>query len=84
MWDAAGRPASGLRPGEGEVIGNMNTPWTDFQWHRYEVGMMVSSFDGDPEEAPMWAGLSVDTVNDVKPAGDIVRELATDAEAALR
>ena len=82
-WDAAGRPASGSRPGEGEVIGNMPLPWTKFEWHRYEVGMMAPTFDGDPEDAPMWAGESVDRINDIKPAGEIVRQLASEAEAAL-
>jgi hypothetical protein len=32
----------------------------------------------------MWAGLSVDAVRDVKPAGDIVRDLVRETEAALR
>jgi hypothetical protein len=31
----------------------------------------------------MWAGLSVDTINDVKPAGDIVRDLVRETEVAL-
>jgi hypothetical protein len=31
----------------------------------------------------MWAGLSVDTVNDVKPAGEIVRDLVRETEDAL-
>jgi NAD(P)H-dependent flavin oxidoreductase YrpB (nitropropane dioxygenase family) len=83
-WDAAGRPPSGSRPREGEVIGHMPVPWTNFEWHRYESGMMLPTFDGDPEDAPMWAGESVDRINDIKPAGDIVRELAREAEDALR
>jgi NAD(P)H-dependent flavin oxidoreductase YrpB (nitropropane dioxygenase family) len=59
-------------------------PWADIPWRRYAVGMPTASFDGDPEDAPMWAGTSVDVVKNVKPAGDIVRELVRDAEAALR
>jgi nitronate monooxygenase len=83
LWDAAGRPPSGQRPGEGEVIGRLELPWADVQWRRYEVGMPTPTFDGDPEDAPMWAGLSIDAVRDVKPAGDIVRDLVRETEAAL-
>lgn len=40
--------------------------------------------EGDVEYAPMWAGESCGVVNDVKPAGEIVRDIVRDAEAALR
>ena len=82
-WDAAGRPPSGERPGEGEIIGTQRFPWGDVHWQRYAVGMPVPTFDGDPEDAPMWAGLSIDRVNDVRPAGDIVRDLVRETEEAL-
>lgn len=82
-WDAAGRPPSGERPGEGEIIGTQRFPWGDVDWQRYAVGMPVPTFDGDPEDAPMWAGLSIDRVNDVRPAGDIVRDLVRETEEAL-
>jgi nitronate monooxygenase len=81
-WDDAGRPPSGKRPDEGQVIGTLRFPWGEQQWHRYEVGMMVPTFDGDPEDGVMWAGLSVDLVKDIKPAGEIVRELVRETEAA--
>jgi NAD(P)H-dependent flavin oxidoreductase YrpB (nitropropane dioxygenase family) len=82
-WDAAGRPPVGKRPGEGEVIGTLRLPWASVEWHRYETGMVVPAFDGDPEDAPLWAGVSVDQVNEVKPAGQIVRDLVRETEAAL-
>jgi len=46
--------------------------------------MATADFDGDVEDAPLWAGESCGVVNDIKPAGAIVRDLARDAEAALR
>jgi nitronate monooxygenase len=49
---------------------------------RYAPGMMVPGFDGDPDYGPMWAGESVSVINEVRPAGDLVRELAREAEAA--
>lgn len=82
-WDAAGRPAPGERPGEGEVIGKQRLPWAEIDWRRYEVGMATPAFDGDPEDAPLWAGLSIDVVNEIKPAAAIVRDLAREAEEAL-
>jgi nitronate monooxygenase len=82
-WEAAGRPPSGERPGEGKPIGTNRRPWGDYEWPRYASGMLTPDFDGDPDYAPMWAGESCGVVNDVKPAAVIVRELARDAEAAL-
>lgn len=83
-WDEAGRPPVGSRPGEGEIIGTRHLPWTDLPWRRYEVGMLVPAFDGDPEDGAMWAGASVDQIGSVKPAAEIVRELIAETEAALR
>jgi NAD(P)H-dependent flavin oxidoreductase YrpB (nitropropane dioxygenase family) len=83
-WDAAARPGSSERPGDGTVIGTLRFPWADFEWVRYSPGMLVPDFDGDPELAPMWAGESCSVVNDVKPAAEIVRELVRDAEARMQ
>lgn len=83
-WDAAGRPPSGERPGEGTVIGTLRLPWGDHEWQRYASGMLVPDFDGDPEYAPMWAGESCEVVGDVKPAAEIVAELVRDAEGAIK
>jgi NAD(P)H-dependent flavin oxidoreductase YrpB (nitropropane dioxygenase family) len=54
------------------------------EWPRYATGMLAPGFDGDPDDAPMWAGESCSVVDEIKPAGEIVRDLARDAEAALR
>ena len=84
-WEAAGRPPSGRRPGEGTIIGNRRRPWGDLQeWPRYAVGMIPPDFDGDPDDAPMWAGESAGSVNDIKPAAEIVSQLVREAEAALQ
>lgn len=75
---------SGNRPGEGTPIGIVRFPWGGEEtWIRYESGMLTPGFEGDPEYVPMWAGLSVDAVRDVRSAADIVRDLAREAEAAL-
>ena len=56
---------------------------TEEQWHRYEVGSLIPGFNGDVEYAPMWAGRSVSDVHDIKPAGQIVRDLVRETEEAL-
>ena len=84
-WEAAGRPPSGSRPGEGTSIGHLRRLYGQFyEWRRYATGMATPDFDGDVEYAPMWAGESVEVVNDIKPAGQIVRDLVREAEQALR
>jgi nitronate monooxygenase/enoyl-[acyl-carrier protein] reductase II len=45
--------------------------------------MITPDAEGDLEYLPMWAGESCSLVNEIKPAGDIVRDLVRDAEAAL-
>jgi NAD(P)H-dependent flavin oxidoreductase YrpB (nitropropane dioxygenase family) len=45
--------------------------------------LIPPDFDGDPDDAPMWAGESAGAVNDVKPAAEIVRDLVREAEVAL-
>lgn len=82
-WVAAGRPPSGARPGAGEKLGVMRMPWADIEAHRYDATMLVPTFDGDPEDVVMWAGLSVEQVNDVKPARAIVSDLVRETEEAL-
>ena len=83
-WEAAGRPPSGKRPGEGTAIGTLRYGSGDPQpWIRYSTGMILPTFEGNLELAPMWAGESCSVVKQIKPAGDIVRELARDAAAAL-
>lgn len=83
-WEEAGRPPLGRRPGEGTPIGNRRRPWGAVEeWPRYAVGMMPPDFEGDPDEAPMWAGESVSAVNEIKPAAQIVEQLVREAEEAL-
>jgi nitronate monooxygenase len=83
-WEEAGRPPPGERPGEGTTIGLYRFPWGEEEpWGRYEVGMPIPGFQGDIEYAPLWAGRSVSEVNDIKPAGEIVRDLVREAEEAL-
>src|SRR5207248_2494413 len=79
-WEAAGSPPSGQRPGEGTSIGHLTTSTGErVEWPRYAgAGTPKPDFDGDLDYAPLWAGESVSAVNDILPAGEIVRRLALD------
>jgi len=81
-WEAAGRPPSGTRPGEGEVIATWDDDGTAIV--RYASSSANEAVSGDIEALPLWAGQSVAFVDDIRPAGDIVRRLADEAAAALR
>lgn len=83
-WDAAGQPPPGERPGEGTSIGTRRLPTGEVrEWPRYAIGTVPPDFDGDIDYAPLWAGESCTVVNDIKPAGEIVRDLVREAEGTL-
>jgi NAD(P)H-dependent flavin oxidoreductase YrpB (nitropropane dioxygenase family) len=80
-WEAAGSPPSGSRPGEGEIVA------------RDEAGKPLPRYSGPPPSAgitgevealSLYAGQSVGLVNEIQPAGDLVRSLAAEAVAVLR
>jgi hypothetical protein len=52
-------------------------------WPGYAVGMMPPIFEGDLQAVPLLAGESCSVIEAVRPAAEIVRDLARDAEAAL-
>lgn len=73
-WEAAGRPAPGVRPGEGDLVARYpdGRPVV-----RYEDMIPVEGMTGDLEALALYAGCSVDAVPDTRPAARIVAELAT-------
>ena len=83
-WEAAGSPPSGQRPGEGSVIGSAPRGGKVIELVRYATNSLPSSgFVGDMEYGALYAGESCTLIHDVKPAGDIVRQLMADAEQAI-
>jgi nitronate monooxygenase len=79
-WDAAGRPARGRRPGEGDVLATLpdGTPVV-----RYSEIPPLPGMTGDTSTLVHYAGQSAGLVRRVQPAADIVRELADEAARAL-
>jgi nitronate monooxygenase/enoyl-[acyl-carrier protein] reductase II len=82
-WEAAGSPPSGSRPGEGVVFGKIPFAGEMVELPRYHIFMPLEGFEGDLEYAALYAGQSCSLVNDIKPAAEIVRDLAAGAQAAL-
>lgn len=80
-WEAAGCPPTGKRPGEGEVIGKSRSIGPIVRYQSYTPG---ADADGDIDEMALWAGQSVGLVSTVQPAGEIVRQIADEADAILR
>ena len=83
-WEAAGRPPSGQRPGEGTIVGRMPSEGGMIDVPRYFVGSPMIGFEGDLDYTVLYAGESCGLVNDIKPAAAIVRDVVTEAEAVLR
>jgi NAD(P)H-dependent flavin oxidoreductase YrpB (nitropropane dioxygenase family) len=80
-WEAAGRPESGRRPGEGEVIATSRSSGPIVRYQSYTPGPDV---EGDIDALSLWAGQSVGLVSKLQPAREIVREIAEEARLILR
>jgi nitronate monooxygenase len=79
-WEAAGSPAPGGRPGEGETIAKRadGTPIP-----RYSSAMPVAGITGEIEALSMWAGQGIGLLDRVQPAAEIVRQLWADTLATI-
>jgi NAD(P)H-dependent flavin oxidoreductase YrpB (nitropropane dioxygenase family) len=75
-WEAAGRPESGQRPGEGETIGKLPVGGQVIDLPAYAVFPALDGFSGDLERTALYCGESCTLVNDIRPAADIVADLA--------
>jgi len=80
-WEAAGRPGPGGREGEGDIIGRTAAGQDIARYQSISAG---KGYEGDPENFSLWAGQSVGAIRDVRPAGDIVLEIAAEADETLR
>ena len=74
MWEAAGRPPLGSRPGEGEVIAHFGDGEAIV---RYETAAPMVDTTGDIEALSLWAGQSVGLAKKTETAAQIVAELVS-------
>ena len=82
-WEAAGRASPGHRPGEGTIIGTLPRAGKTLDVVRYSSKVPAPGFVGDLEYAALYCGESCSLVNDIKPAGQIVRDMVHEAEQAI-
>lgn len=82
-WEAAGRPATGQRPGEASVMGTMTLAGTTVEMPKYAVFPPMPGFTGDIGYTALYAGESCGLVNDIKPAAQIVHDVVREAEAVI-
>jgi nitronate monooxygenase len=73
MWEAAGCPAPGQRPGEGDVI--TTNPETGRVKRRYGIGGPHRADVGHVLELPLYAGKGVGAIDDIPGAGELVARL---------
>jgi len=79
-WEAAGRPASGARPGEGEAVAQGPRGGV----LRYASATPGPQLTGDIEALSLWAGQGVAGVREVKPAAEVVAAIVAEARTVLR
>ena len=80
-WEAAGAPASGKRPGEGEIIARFPSGDPVF---RYDVSAPWAGINGKWEPMALYAGNSAQLVDSVLPVRQIIDMTISNACAALR
>lgn len=79
-WEAAGRPPTGQRPGEGDI-----PAWqpNGRPLPRYSFASPLPGASGDIEATCLYAGQSAGLVRDIAPAGALVKRMIAEAEEAL-
>jgi len=83
QWERAGSPASPNRAGEGEVLAHLRRGAVDAPLPRYSVNPPSDSVEGDLSGLPLYAGQSVSLIERIAPAGEIVRQIATEARDVI-
>ncbi|MGI5267938.1 NAD(P)H-dependent flavin oxidoreductase [Nonomuraea sp. CA-218870] len=79
-WEAAGMPAAPARPGEGEIVAADERGTTRL---RYSDSVPVAGMTGDLEAMALYAGQTAALVHDEKPARQIVKTIAAQADRLL-
>ena len=82
-WENAGRPAPGKRPGEGITILSLSRSDVEVPLVNYTVMPPTDYSHGDIERLPFYAGQSCSMVNEILPAGEIVRRIAAEATQTI-
>lgn len=79
LWEEAGSPSSGSRPGECDIIATRSGR----DLLRYADDIPTSDTEGAVDELALYAGQSAGLVRRVEPAEQIVRSISSDAQTIL-
>jgi nitronate monooxygenase/enoyl-[acyl-carrier protein] reductase II len=82
-WEAAGKPPSGQRPGEGTTVGSRTRAGETWEIPKYASITPTPEYTSDLEYLPFWAGQTCSLIHDIKPAGQIVRDIVREAEEVI-
>jgi NAD(P)H-dependent flavin oxidoreductase YrpB (nitropropane dioxygenase family) len=81
IWEAAGRPPSGARPGENEVVAKSRSRGDIV---RYRSFTPTNNVEGDIDALSLWSGQSVGIVADVKSVSAIMSDIVREAGEILK
>jgi nitronate monooxygenase len=80
-WEAAGCPAAGKRPGEGDILAHSSDGTQEI---RYSSHVPLRSLEGRIAELVMYAGEGVDDIKDLPGARELVARLWAECAASAR
>lgn len=80
-WEAAGRPAPGNRPGEGESVGQQMNGDAVLRYQSHTPGPQTT---GDIAAMSLWSGQGVSQVRRPQSAAEIVEEIYRDAMRTIQ
>ncbi|WP_027062777.1 hypothetical protein [Mesorhizobium loti] len=80
---ALGQEAQATKDAEGQVIGSTVLNGQTIPLPRYSAILPTPDFDGEIEQACLTAGQSAGNIDEVLPAGEIVRRMRAEADTAL-
>ncbi len=79
-WEKAGRPSSGARPGENEILA---TRPDGSGVLRYSNSTPAQNLVGNMEALALWAGQGVQGITEILPAARIIESITADAQSRL-
>jgi NAD(P)H-dependent flavin oxidoreductase YrpB (nitropropane dioxygenase family) len=80
---ALGREPEAIGEAAGQIIGSTVLNGQTIAAPRYSAILPTRDFDGDIEQTCLTAGQSAGNIGEILPAGEIVRRMTSEAEAAL-
>jgi NAD(P)H-dependent flavin oxidoreductase YrpB (nitropropane dioxygenase family) len=80
---ALGREPEAINDSAGQIIGSTVLNGQTIPAPRYSAILPTRDFDGDIEQACLTAGQSAGNIDEILPAGEIVRRMTKEAKAAL-